>query len=119
MGHEGSRLMIGFVVAAMLAGAGADLRHDFSDCLKQASAQARNQKVGIDGFVAFVRSNCATAESPFQASLVSANVSHGMSKKAAANDAASQIDDYYSERLDNYKGEMEAETPPSAAASPH
>lgn len=99
--------MIIFAAALMLAGAGADLRHDFSDCLKQASAQARNQKVGVEGFVAFAKTNCANTEAPFQASLVSANVSHGMSKKSAASDAASQIDDYYSERLDTYKADLE------------
>ena len=73
--------MIIFATALMLAGVGADLRHDFSDCLKQASAQARNQKVGVEGFVAFARTNCASAEAPFQASLVSTDVSHGMSKR--------------------------------------
>lgn len=108
--------MIGLFVAAMLAGAGADLRHDFADCLKQASTRARNEKVGVEGFVAYAKTNCANAQSPFQSSLVSANVSHGMSKKAAASDAASQIDDYYSERLDSYK--FDAEPAPAAAAAP-
>jgi hypothetical protein len=103
--------MIGLFVAAMLAGAGADLRHDFSACLKQASTQALNQKVGVEGFIAFARSNCAAAQAPFEASLTTANVSHGMSKKSAASDAASQIDDYYSERLENYKVEVGPSTP--------
>ena len=106
--------MIIFAAALMLGGAGADVRHDFSDCLKQASAQARNQKVGVEGFIAFAKTNCANAEAPFQASLVTANVSHGMSKKSAASDAASQIDDYYSERLDSYKIDMEP-LPPEPA----
>lgn len=106
--------MIIFATALMLAGVGADLRHDFSDCLKQASAQARNQKVGVEGFVAFARTNCASAEAPFQASLVSTDVSHGMSKKSATADANSQIDDYYSERLDSYKVELEP-LPPAPA----
>ena len=108
--------MIIFAAALMVAGAGADLRHDFSDCLRQASTQALNQKVGVQGFVAFARTNCTSSEAPFEASLVSANVSHGMSKKSAASDAASQIDDYYSERLDTYKAEAEPE--PSAPAPP-
>ena len=99
--------MIGLFVAAMVAGSGADLRHDFTACLKQASNQALNQKVGVEGFIAFARTNCANAEAPFQASLATVNVSHGMSKKAAATDAATQIDDYYSERLENYKVELQ------------
>lgn len=106
--------MIIFAAAFLLAGAGADLRHDFSDCLKQASTQARNQKVGVEGFVAFAKTNCAGSEAPFEASLTTANISHGMSKKSAASDAASQIDDYYSERLDSYKVELEP-LPPDPA----
>ena len=106
--------MIIFAAALMLGGAGADFRHDFSDCLKQASVQARNAKVGVEGFVAFAKTNCANVQTPFQASLVTANVSHGMSKKSAASDAASQIEDYYSERLDSYKIELEP-LPPEPA----
>lgn len=91
-------------VAAMLAGAGpAEVRHSFAECLKQASTQAKLQKLAADGFVAFARTNCATAEAPFKSALVDLDVSHGMSRKEALADAAGQVDDYYSERLENYK----------------
>jgi hypothetical protein len=43
----------------------------------------------------------------FDASLTTANVKHGLSKKAAAADAATQIKDYYTERLENYKIEIQ------------
>ena len=105
------------LIAMMLAGSGADARHDFADCLKQADSKALTQKIDAEGFVTFARTNCANVEGPFQSSLISANVSHGMSKKAAASDAASQIGDYYSERLDNYKIEMEPMTPKATPAS--
>lgn len=98
----------------MLAGSGADARHDFAECLKQADSKAQMQKIGADGFVAFAQTTCSSAQAPFESSLVSSNVSHGMSKKAAATDAASQVSDYYSERLDNYKVELE----PLPAAKP-
>ena len=107
--------MIVFVAAMLLAGAG-DSRHDFTQCLKEAASKAVNQKIGADGFVAFARTNCAAAEAPFAASLTSANVSHGMSKRAAASDAASQVSDYYSERLDNYKIELQPLGPEPATA---
>lgn len=111
--------MIGIVVAMMVAGSGVDSRHDFAECLKQADSKAQVQNIAADGFVAFAQSACASVETPFEASLVSSNVSHGMSKKAAATDAASQVSDYYSERLDNYKVELQPLAPakPSAPAA--
>jgi hypothetical protein len=103
--------MIGIVVTMLLAGAGADLRRDFATCLKQASSKAQTEKVAADGFVAFARTTCASTEAPFQASLTTTNVSHGMSKKAAATDAADQIESYYTERLENYKIELQPLAP--------
>jgi hypothetical protein len=101
--------MIVFVAAMMLAGAdaGADLRHEFVECLKGALTQAKSQKMGVDGFVTFAKTTCAASEAPFKASLVSANVSHGMSRKDSLSDAASQLSDYYSEWHDNYAAELQ------------
>lgn len=99
--------MIGIVVSMLIAGSGADLRHDFADCLKQADAKAQNQKIAAEGFVDFARTTCSTAAEPFEAQLTTTNVKNGMSRKAAAADAASQIKDYYTERLENYKIELE------------
>lgn len=99
--------MIGIVMTMLLAGGGLDLRHDFAACLKQADSRAQTQKVAAEGFVEFARSACEAAAAPFEASLTSANISHGMSKKAAAADAADQIKSYYEERLENYKIELQ------------
>jgi len=99
--------MIGMIVTMLLAGSGADLRRDFADCLKQADARAQNQKVAVEGFVDFARSACSTVADPFEASLTTVNVKNGMSKKSAAADAATQVKDYYLERLENYKIELQ------------
>ena len=99
--------MIGIFVTMLLAGAGADLRHDFADCLNQADSKAQTQKLAAEGFIAFAKTTCAGSQAPFESSLTSANISHGMSKKAAATDAADQIDSYYTERLENYKIELQ------------
>ena len=99
--------MIGLVVSMLIAGTGADLRHDFAECLKQADSRAQNQKIAAEGFVDFAKTTCSTSAAPFEASLTSANVSHGMSRKAAAADAADQIKSYYDERLENYKIELQ------------
>jgi hypothetical protein len=100
--------MIVFVAAMMLAGGDpGDLRHDFVQCLKGALSQAKAQKMGVDGFVAFAKTTCAGSEAPFKASLVTANVSHGMSRRDSASDAESQLSDYYSEWHDNYASELQ------------
>ena len=106
------------LIAAALMLAGGDqgtLRQSFSACLKQANSEAKVANVGVDGFIAFVKSKCENVAGPFQTSLIDSNVNHGMSKKSAASDAASQVDDYYSERLENYKIELE----PLPPAKPH
>ncbi len=100
--------MIAFAAAMLLAGADqASLRHTFAECLTTASTRAKNQKVAPEGFIDFARAACDGSAEPFRSALTETNVSHGMSRKAAASDAASQVDDYYSERLENYKIEIE------------
>ncbi len=103
--------MIFLAAAMMLAGGGADLRHDFVACLKTASVKAQTQKIAADGFVDFARTTCAGAADPFKAMLVDANIKHGMSRKESASDAESQLKDYYSEWHDKY-----AEDAPAPAA---
>lgn len=105
--------MIVIAAAMLLAGADADLRHNFVSCLKNAAVQAEQQKIAANGFLAFARTACASAEEPFKASLVSTNAQHGMSKKDSASDASQQVSDYYSEWNDKYSADA-----PSAAPKP-
>jgi hypothetical protein len=105
--------MIVIAAALLLAGSDVDLRHSFVSCLKSASTQASRQKIALDGFVDFARTTCAGTEEPFKASLVNANVQHGMSRKESASDASQQLNDYYKEWSDKYS----ADAPPAAAAS--
>jgi hypothetical protein len=102
--------MIVIAAAMLLAGAGPSdaLMVNFSNCLKTAHSRAKSQNVPVDNFDAFLRSACATTEQPYKASVLQLDLHHGMSKKDAAADAASMVNDYYSERLDDYKSEMEA-----------
>jgi hypothetical protein len=100
--------MIVIAAALMLAGADqAALRRSFNECLKMAATEAKGRKLDAEGFLAFAKTSCGDSASPFQASLANTNVSHGMSRKAAAADAASQVEDYYKERLENYKIELQ------------
>lgn len=97
--------MISIVIAALVAGAdpSATYIHNFVECLHQVDSDVRSQKLAPDGFDAFARQHCATAETPYRASVVSEDVKHGMSHKDAVSDAASVIDSYYSERHDDYQ----------------
>lgn len=112
--------MIMIAVAAMLAGAdpGAEPIHNFIQCLRQAVSDAKSQKVAPDGFVAFARQHCASAEAPYKSSVISADVQHGMSHKEAISDAASLADSYYSERLDDYKVGYKPPEQATATAAP-
>jgi len=97
--------MITIVIAGLVAGAdpSATAIHNFIECLHQVDADARSQKVAPDTFDSFAKQHCASVEGAYHASLVSEDVSHGMSHKEAVSDAASIIDSYYSERRDNYQ----------------
>lgn len=118
------------VAAALMLAAGAPgdtLMINFANCLKTAHSKARSQNVTVDNFDAFLRSACASAEEPFKASVLKLDLQHGMSRKDAAADADWMVNDYYSERLDNYKSEMAATgfkpkppapTPADAPATP-
>ena len=97
--------MITIVIAALLGGADASAAtiHNFIQCLRQTESEAKSQNVPPDGFVAFARQHCGSAEAPYKSALTSDDVQHGMSHKAAESDAASVINGYYSDRLDDYK----------------
>jgi hypothetical protein len=105
--------MIVFVAAMMLSGANPSdaLMINFSNCLKTAHSKARSQNVSVDNFDAFLRNACASTEQPFRRSVLQTDIQHGMSKKDATADADWMVNDYYSERLDNYKDEMKYESP--------
>jgi hypothetical protein len=108
--------MIVIAAALLLAGAdtGDSLLRNFNDCLKTAHSRARAQKAPVDGFDAFIRSACAASEAPYRDALVKLDIQHGMSRKEAAADADWTVNDYYAERLENYKSESSAAAPTPA-----
>lgn len=83
-------------IAAMLVMQGdpADSRTAFRNCLSDAVSSAQSAKITVDSFKDYAHKTCAAAESGLKAKLVSFNVKNGMSKKAAADDAEIQLDDY-------------------------
>lgn len=101
--------MIVLAAAMMLAASDVDVRQTFVSCLKSASIEAQQKKIGADGFIAFAQSTCAGAEEPFKAALTSANAQHGMSRKDSASDAGQQVSDYYKEWNDKYSADLPSE----------
>lgn len=106
--------MIVIAAALLLAGSGGDVRDTFVSCLKSASTQAQHQKIAAGGFVDFAKTSCAGAEEPFKASLMNADVQHGMSQKDSASDASEQLSDYYNEWKEKYS----ADAPAAPASAP-
>jgi len=102
--------MIASVIAAallMMQAASAD-RTAYVSCLKDAVASAKGANVGVDAFKDYAHKACAAVEDGFKAKLVSFNVKNGMSKKAAAEDAEVQLEDYVYTAEERYRYSLEA-----------
>ena len=101
-------ISIMFVAAAMMAQGGtADTRSAYVSCLRDAVVSAKGANVGLEGFKAYARKTCATAEGGFKSKLVSFNVKNGMSRKSAAADAEVQLDDYVYTAEERYRYSVE------------
>lgn len=75
----------------------------YKDCLKQASAQAKKDKVGGDAYEAYARNACATQITALRDALIGFEVKNGIKRKEAASDADLTVDDYLASSVDNYK----------------
>jgi len=87
-------MMVVIAAAMLVQGDPADSRTAFRNCLSDAVASAKGANVTADSFKDYAHKTCAAVESGFKAKLVSFNVKNGMSKKAAAEDADLQLEDY-------------------------
>ena len=97
----------------------------FRGCLREAAAKAQSAKVGGDKIEDYLKTACTTQMGALTTAIVAFRVKNGMTKKAAANDAAMTVDDYVSTPADNYKfminynaqPAQQAEAPAAPAAS--
>jgi hypothetical protein len=101
--------MIGTVIAAamMLVQAGNADRTAYRACLSDAVTSAKSANVKVDGFKEYAHRTCAAIEDSFKAKLVAFNVKNGMSKKAAAEDADIQLEDYIYTAEERYRYSLE------------
>lgn len=96
------------IAAAMTMQAATGDRSAYVSCLKDAVTSAKGANVGVDAFKDYAHKACASVEQGFKAKLVSFNVKNGMSKKAAAEDADVQLEDYVYTAEERYRYSVEA-----------
>ena len=108
----------------------------FRGCLREAAAKAQGDKVGGDKIEDYLKTACTSQMGALTTAIVAFRVKNGMTRKAAADDAAMTVDDYVSTPADNYKfminynaapaqqaaapaAPAAAKPQPTPAASPH
>ena len=98
----------------------------YKDCLKQASTQAKKEKVAGDVYEAYARNACGAQITALRSALIAFTVKNGIARKEAAQDADMTVDDYLLSAVDNYKflagvsaenAKLEAEAKAKAAAA--
>ncbi|MFP5329316.1 MAG: hypothetical protein ACLGHC_04160 [Alphaproteobacteria bacterium] len=96
-----------FAAALLLVQAGNADRTAYVSCLKNAVVSAKSANVGVDAFKDYAHKTCAAIEESFKAKLVAFNLKNGMSKKAAAEDADIQLEDYVYTAEERYRYSLE------------
>ena len=97
----------------------------FRGCLHDAATKATSEKVSADSIEDYLRKACTVQEGGLKDAIVAFRMKNGMSKKAAADDAAMTIEDYVATPADNYKfmaqqnAPKEASAPAQPASQPH
>ena len=93
----------------------------FRGCLREAAQKAQTDKVGGDKIEDYLKGACTTQMGALTTAIVAFRVKNGMTRKAAADDAAMTVDDYVSTPADNYKFMINynaAPAPPAQQAAP-
>ena len=98
--------MIDVVIAMMLQSAAADgARSALRACLKQASVEAKAQKVAPPAFAGFAQQKCAAQQSSFKSAVWAFDSKNKVSKKQSEADADLQIEDFMAVAADRYAAE--------------
>lgn len=81
-------------------------RQAFNQCIQEATAAARQGKVAVDGYEAFVLGRCEAQATGLKSALIGFDVSNGVARKAATGDAEMMIEDRLASAKDNYQLKM-------------
>jgi hypothetical protein len=91
------------IFAAAFQTAAADgARTALRTCIKQATVEAKGQKVTNDAFTGFVRQKCSAQETSFKSAVWAFDSKNKVSKKQSESDAEFQIEDFLSMAADHY-----------------
>ena len=105
-------LAIGSAIYLVALQAGIDApRAAFGECLKQAAAKAKTDKMAPDAFTEFARTSCSAEAESLKSALVKFDVKYGIKRAQATADADVQIDDYFKGSASSYS----AHNKPAAA----
>ena len=88
--------------AAFQTSAADGARTAFRTCIKQASTEAKGQKVANDAFAGFVKTKCAAQETSFRSAVWAFDSKNKVPKRQSDSDMQIQIDDFMSMAADKY-----------------
>lgn len=77
-------------------------RQAFNTCIQEATAAAKQSKVAVDGYEAFVLGRCEAQATALKNALIGFDVSNGVARKTATSDAQMMIEDRLAGAKDNY-----------------
>lgn len=98
-----SLLVYAAALAAPNQAAISSSRQAFNACIGEATAAARQGKVAVDGYQAFVLGRCEAQATAFRNALIGFDVANGVARKTATSDAQMMIEDRLAGAKDNYE----------------
>jgi hypothetical protein len=103
--------MMGWMIAsAILAAAWQNAaangaRQQLRTCIKEATENAKKQKLAAAGFATFARQHCAAQEASFKSAVWAFDSKNKVSRKQSEADAKLQIEDFVSMASERYQME--------------
>ena len=97
-----------FVMAAAVSAAPSQTsintsRQAFNSCIQEATAAAKQSKVAVEGYEAFVLGRCGAQAAALKNAMIGFDVANGVARKTATNDAQMMIEDRLAGAKDNYE----------------
>jgi hypothetical protein len=94
------------IYAAAFQSAAADgARTALRTCIKQATTEAKTQKVATDAIAAFIRQKCTAQETTFKSAVWAFDSKNKVPKKQSEKDSEYQIEDFVTSATDRYAAE--------------
>jgi hypothetical protein len=99
-------LVASAILAAAWQSAAADgARSALRACIKQATTEAKGQKLAADALPDFIHQKCSAEEVKFKSAVWAFDSKNKVSKKQSESDAALQIEDFVASAADRYSME--------------